>query len=205
MKLFFFDLETTGVKYWRNSIHHISGDIVINDELKQSFNYRVQPYHKADIEDAALEVSGTKREDLKEFARFEDVYSDIVAMLGQYVNKFDKKDKFHLVGYNIKGFDTEFVRAFFLQNNDQFFGSWFWSVPIDVIVLAQTMLMPVRHTMKDFKLHSVASKLGITVNDKRLHDAAYDNHLTREIYKKVVTPYVPLWELQKNGFGFDAT
>jgi DNA polymerase-3 subunit epsilon len=165
----------------------------------------VQPYHKADIEDAALEVSGTKREDLKEFARFEDVYSDIIAMLGQYVNKFDKKDKFHLVGYNIKGFDTEFLRAFFLQNNDQFFGSWFWSVPIDVIVLAQTMLMPKRPDMVDFKLHTVAEALGIPVDKTQLHDASYDIELTRLIYKKCIGLYEPIHTLLNNGFNIENT
>ena len=25
MKLLFFDLETTGIKYWRNGVHQISG------------------------------------------------------------------------------------------------------------------------------------------------------------------------------------
>ena len=29
MKLLFFDLETTGIKYWRNGVHQISGEIVI--------------------------------------------------------------------------------------------------------------------------------------------------------------------------------
>ena len=30
MKLLFFDLETTGIKYWRNGVHQISGEIVID-------------------------------------------------------------------------------------------------------------------------------------------------------------------------------
>ena len=30
MKLLFFDLETTGIKYWRNGVHQISGEIVIS-------------------------------------------------------------------------------------------------------------------------------------------------------------------------------
>ena len=33
-KLFFYDLETTGVKHWKNGIHQISGRIVIDGELK---------------------------------------------------------------------------------------------------------------------------------------------------------------------------
>lgn len=33
-KLFFYDLETTGVKYWQNGVHQISGAIVIDGEIK---------------------------------------------------------------------------------------------------------------------------------------------------------------------------
>lgn len=40
-KLFFFDLETTGVKYWKNGIHQISGAIVIDGEVKERFNFIV--------------------------------------------------------------------------------------------------------------------------------------------------------------------
>lgn len=35
MKLLFYDLETTGIKYWRNGIHQISGEIVIDGEVKE--------------------------------------------------------------------------------------------------------------------------------------------------------------------------
>lgn len=41
-KLFFYDLETTGVKYWKNGIHQISGAIVIDGEVKERFNFRVK-------------------------------------------------------------------------------------------------------------------------------------------------------------------
>lgn len=34
-KLLFFDLETTGVKYWRNGIHQISGAVVIDGKERK--------------------------------------------------------------------------------------------------------------------------------------------------------------------------
>lgn len=43
MKLFFFDLETTGVNPARNGIHQISGEIVINGETMETFDFHVQP------------------------------------------------------------------------------------------------------------------------------------------------------------------
>ena len=106
-------------------------------------------------------------------------------MLGRHVNKFDKKDKFFLVGFNSSSFDNAFFRAFFVQNNDNYFGSWFWSSTIDVMILAGQFLMKVRHLMTDFKLKTVAGTLGINVDETRLHDAYYDIELTRNIYKIV--------------------
>lgn len=36
MKLFFYDLETTGVNPGRNGIHQISGMIVVDGEVKET-------------------------------------------------------------------------------------------------------------------------------------------------------------------------
>lgn len=47
-KLFFYDLETTGVKDYKHGIHQISGMIVIDDVEKERFDLKVQPNPKAD-------------------------------------------------------------------------------------------------------------------------------------------------------------
>jgi DNA polymerase III subunit epsilon len=39
--------------------------------------------------------------------------------------------------------------------------------------------------MKDFKLSTIAEKLGITVDPSKLHDALYDVELTRESYYRL--------------------
>lgn len=57
-KLFFYDLETTGTNPGRHGIHQISGEIVIDGKTVETFDYKVQPNPKAQIEDAALEVGG---------------------------------------------------------------------------------------------------------------------------------------------------
>jgi hypothetical protein len=54
MKLLFYDLETTGTNPGRNGIHQISGQIVIDNEVKESFDFHVRPNPKATIEDEAL-------------------------------------------------------------------------------------------------------------------------------------------------------
>ncbi len=56
MKLLFFDLETTGIKYWRNGIHQISGEIIIDGVTKESFNFNVCPHPQCEIEEEALRI-----------------------------------------------------------------------------------------------------------------------------------------------------
>ena len=183
MKLLFFDLETTGVNPAKNGIHQISGMIEIDGVEKERFDFHVQPNPKAIIEEQALSVAGVTREQVLNYPPMGEVYKELVAMLGRYVDKFNKRDKFFLVGYNNASFDNQFLRGFFLQNGDNYFGSWFWSNSIDVMVLASQHLATCRHDMENFKLATVAKFMGINVNDEALHDAYYDIYLTREIYK----------------------
>lgn len=43
MKQVFYDLETTGTKYWRNSIHQLSGIVVIDGEVKDILTTKYSP------------------------------------------------------------------------------------------------------------------------------------------------------------------
>ncbi|MEG1643946.1 MAG: 3'-5' exonuclease [Bacteroidales bacterium] len=185
MKLLFFDLETTGTMFWKNGIHQMSGAVVIDGDLKESFDYRVAPNPNAQIEDSALAVSGVTREQIAAYPPMDEVYMKFVTLLGKYVDKYDRSDKFFLAGYNNVSFDDQFLRAWFKQNKDEYFGSWFWSNSIDVMVLASHYLLEKRSMMKDFKLATVAAECGISVESEALHDALYDIRLTMEVYKKV--------------------
>ena len=91
----------------------------------------------------------------------------------------------YLVGYNNASFDNQFFRAFFTQNRDNYFGSWFWADTLDVMVLASNFLRDRRHEMENFQLKTVAKFLGVEVDETKLHDAEYDIYLTIEIFKIV--------------------
>lgn len=118
-----------------------------------------------------------------------DVFARLVQMLSKYVDKYNKKDKFHLVGYNNRGFDDNFFRGFFLQNGDQYFGSWFWSDSIDVLVLASTFLAARRHDLPNFKLATVAEALGIDINAGKLHDASFDIDITKQVFDFIMSKW----------------
>ena len=185
MKLLFFDLETTGIKYWRNGVHQISGEIVIVGVTKESFNFDVCPHPQCEIEEEALRICNVSKEQIQAYPPMREVYVKFVNMLSKYVDKFDKKDKFFLVGYNNASFDNHFLKAFFVQNGDNYFYSWFWVNSIDVMVLSTQHLMRKRHEMTDFKQETVARALGIQIDSAKLHDASYDIQLTKEIYNRI--------------------
>ena len=140
---------------------------------------------QCEIEEEALRICNVSKEQIQAYPPMREVYVKFVNMLSKYVDKFDKKDKFFLVGYNNASFDNHFLKAFFVQNGDNYFYSWFWVNSIDVMVLSTQHLMRKRHEMTDFKQETVARALGIQIDSAKLHDASYDIQLTKEIYNRI--------------------
>lgn len=64
MKIVFFDLETTGTLVNKHGIHQLSGEIVVDGEVKETFDFRVQPNPKAEILQEALDVAGVTKEQI---------------------------------------------------------------------------------------------------------------------------------------------
>ena len=181
----FFDLETTGVEVKKHGIHQISGCFEVNGEVVETFDIRVAPNPKAVIEPEAMSICGVTEEQIRAYPEMGGVYREFCIMLGKYVERYAKDDKIWLVGYNNRSFDDNFLRAWFVQNKDTFFGAWFWTDSLDVLVLASQYLIDRRKAMPNFKLMTVARELGIDVDESRLHDALYDIELTRAVYRIV--------------------
>lgn len=185
MKIFFYDLETTGTNYLEHGIHQISGVIVIDGVFRGKFDFHVAPNPKKEIDVKALDVAKVTREQVEKYRSMKEAYDKIIEMLGVYVDKYDRTDKFFLAGYNNASFDDNFFREWFRQNGDEYFGSWFWGNSLDVMVLASQYFAEERYKMEDFKLSTVAKKCGVKPRKESLHNAMYDIYLTTEVYKKV--------------------
>ena len=184
-KLFYFDVETTGLDAKKHGIHQLSGAIEIDGKIVEKFNQNVKPFGTAVIEPDALKIAGVTIAQISTYRPEDEVYRDLIAMLNRYCDKYVPGDKFFLVGFNNASFDNQFLREFFLRNGDKYFGSYFWSGSLDVFILATQKLMGIRHTMADFKLRTVAETLGIVIDESKLHDAMYDIEITREILKRL--------------------
>lgn len=183
MKLFHFDIETTGLLYWRHGIHQIAGIIEIDGVEQDRFNFYIKPNPACIIEQSALDVCGVTKEQIEGYEPMLQTYGRLISILGKYVDKYKKEDKFFIVGYNCQAFDIPFLRAWFKQNNDEYFGSWFWSVSLDVMVLAQFALMQDRAGMKSFQLSDVAEKCDIEIDSAKTHNAIYDVEVTKKVYE----------------------
>lgn len=179
----FFDVETTGTNPKQHSIVQLSGLIEVNGKVVDSFDYNVRPHPKAKIEAEALRINNKTEEQIETYPPMGEIHKAFTKKLGKYLNKYDSKDKAYLVGFNNRSFDDIFLRKFFELCGDKFFGSWFWQDSLDVLVLASQYLIDRRTEMPSFKLKRVAKEVGVVVDEKRLHDAAYDVELTREVYR----------------------
>ena len=188
IKKIFYDLETTGLDPVINGIHQLSGCIEIDGNVAEYFNFKMKPFPKDELEPKALEVGGITIGDLATYPEPQEVYKKFLSLMGKYVNKFDKKDKFFLYGYNNRKFDDNFLRSWFDKIGDKYFGSWFCQYTSDIMVLAVEYLLEDIPDMENFKLMTVAKHLGIEIDETKAHDAVYDIDISRRVYEIIMKP-----------------
>jgi len=189
-KLFFYDLETTGLNHWQNGVHELAAYIIIDGEIKEKLNYQFKPRENITISLEALNVSGVKLADLNARTITEQqVITDLVNKLNSYLDRTNYNDKFQIAGYNIAAFDNNFLRAMLSHNavngNKNQYHQIFHSGSIDVMMLYSYFVMKYRNEVKSLKLSEVCKTEQIEVKEDSLHSAEYDIYLTHELFKKL--------------------
>lgn len=185
LKLFYCDTETSGVDYKNCGLLKMAGIFTIDGHEAFRINYKIKPKPNAFLDPEAFKCNGIDPKDFDKYDEMKDVHHRLTMQLGHHINKFSKTDKAFFIGYNCK-FDVDFMRQWFLDCDDKYFGSWFWSNPIDVMALASEYLKNVRAEMPNFKLMEVARAFNIPIVEGELHDAIYDVELTKKIYEKMI-------------------
>jgi len=183
----FIDVETGGLDPGNCALLQIAGIIESEDEKieEEKFNFHIKPFDSDKVDPKALAVNNLTKEQIDGFESPETVYDQLLQLWGGFVDCYDKRDKMFFIGYNSHSFDMPFVREYFRKCDDKYFGSWFHYPSIDVMILAAHYLMDKRRWMPNFKLMTVADRLGIVVDKTRLHDAFYDIEITKQVYEKV--------------------
>lgn len=176
----FLDLETTGTDWQKNGIWQIGGLIRIAD-IREEFEFKCDIFEDDEIMETAFEKTGIKPEDLREFPDPFETYEKLIKILEKHINRYDTKDKFFFINFGAE-FDYKFLRRWFESMGDDFFGSWFWAPPIEVMSLAMEALKYDRHKMQNFQLGTVAAHLGIPVQPRSLHTALYDAKIAQQVY-----------------------
>lgn len=202
IKIFFYDLETTGT-HPDCCIHQISGKIyeIETDTILETFNFHVKPHIGARIEKEALEICGLTLEQLQGYPHAEQAYQALMGIICSHIERYNPDSKMYLGGYNIAGFDNDFFKDFFSGMGDKYFGSYFYQSPVvDVYHLAALPLALRRKYMPNFKLATVAEFLGVKVDSESLHEASYDVDLTIQCFRIIrgLTADLPMC-IRKNG------
>jgi len=193
-KLHFLDTETTGVTP-KHVIIQIAGIIDIGYKNKvHEYDMTMAPFKTDPISEEALKINGRTREEIAAFRDKRVVHSEFCGMMGKHVGKFDKTDKFFMVGYNTS-FDHGKMGQWFDACGDKYLMSWFHFPIIDVAQLAGIYLMEERDNILKFKLKDVALYLEVIYEDGdgnvrrmeddsiiNLHDALSDIVITRDMF-----------------------
>ncbi len=183
MKTMFFDTETGGTDDKKNGILQLAGEIELSGTTAVTFDYKMKPFPGQIIEDGALEANGFTRPQIEGFADPFDCFIQFTRILNKYVDRFDRSDKFTLVGYNAR-FDDGFLRKWFEKCNEKYYGAYFHWPAIDVSNMVAVKYRKVRSHFPNFKLMTVAKTLKIEVDESKAHDAVYDTAVTKAIYQK---------------------
>lgn len=177
----FIDTETTGNNSGRHGLIEIAVDIEY-DNVCEAHDLFAAPFPSDEIDPNSCIKHGYYSDDMDKFPSPDDTYNELVSILDKHVDRYNRQDKFFMIGYGVN-FDSDFLRAFFRKNGDEYFGSWFFTPAIDVMSLAGDVLKEERHRIDNFKLHTVAEFVGIDVDRSKLHGAEYDCRLAKQLYR----------------------
>lgn len=185
MKIFYFDVETTGLFPWKHGIVQLAYVIEVDFEEKESGSCFVRPFDSDEIDPKALAVNGLTKQQLDGFPEPTTFFSGtLLPLLAKYVDKYDKNDKFCPAGFNTQ-FDVDFLQSFFKKNGDKYYGSWFNYDIIDPLQ-ALRFFQPSEEWIQklpDKKLGTVAKHFGINLDNA--HEALADIQATRELVHRL--------------------
>jgi DNA polymerase-3 subunit epsilon len=179
MKIFHFDVETTGTDPVIHDIVQLAYIIEIDGRDKEGGNLFMQPFDYDAITEEALALNKLTIEQLRTFEDPRVVYCSLCKTLSRYVDKYDRSDKFHPAGYNVR-FDCDCLKEWFLKNGDVYYGSWFNWKQIDPLRVLHFMDGMGVISLPDYKLETVCAHYGIEID---AHEALSDIKATREIIK----------------------
>ena len=189
IKKCFIDTETTGLnERGLDEVHQIAC-IITDEDVKPLdwINIKFSPSKEAldQMSPELFEKFNITKESIsnRKLSRV-DGWNEFTEFLCKHVDRFNKEDKMHFVAYNAP-FDRKFVAKLFKQNDDNYFGSYFWNPPICVYQRCAWVLQNKRDHFDHMGLSTMCKFAEIDFDKDAAHDALYDTKKTVELYKAV--------------------
>lgn len=140
MKTIWIDVETTGIDHETNVIIELAALYENDGADKSVFHVYILPAYRPDDFNTIEELTGITWEYLEKNGITEaEAYKKFIEWISQYIDKYDKEDKAIFAAYKAD-FDNDYIRDFFTHNNDNYFGSWFYSASLDIMGTAILMV-----------------------------------------------------------------
>lgn len=186
MKIIYADTETTGLDHKEQEMVQFAFIIEVDKQVVAEENLKMRPARPDKASADALKITGKTIEDLLAYPERRAQYGRILEILGRHIRKFDKGDKLIWVGHN-PSFDMRFVRSYFEEHGDVYFGSWFDNRPADTVSLAVAASMRGHFKVADYKLGTLCAHFGIPLE---AHDAMNDVRATRALFHTLMGRYM---------------
>lgn len=183
-KIIWIDCETTGLKSENNCLVQLAYIVDRDGKVITEGDITCAPAEGATVDKAALDVHGRTIEEIQDYQPITSAHTHFTGQMSLFVDRYNKLDKFTIAGYFV-GFDIEFLRRFFKDSNDKWYGSWFKSIYIDVQCFVAQYVLKKKLFPPNFKLATIYQE----ITGKQLehaHDALADVRATREIYYTIM-------------------
>lgn len=179
VKLFFTDVETTGLDPVINDVVELAYIIDIDGKVSDSYSLNMAPHDPMACEQEALDIHGKTIADVMLYQTPHIAKAELINRLNRHCDKYDNSDKMYFVAYNAN-FDFSFEWEYFKKCGDDYFGSWFYTKyvldPRQWFSLLQFLGMV---DVPDLKLSTLAGHFNIPLD---AHNALSDITATRELF-----------------------
>ena len=188
-KILWVDFETTGMDETRHGICQIGLLVQQDGKIVHTEKFDVNPGN-VEYDPEALAIHGLTKEQIQSFEDEFIVFPKFMAILDEYVDRYNKGDKFIFGGFNCK-FDFKFLKAWMHLNGEDYIMSYFWSGQMDVQTLATYATMNLR-VMLSYSLKGLCALFDIVLDDA--HDALADIVATYKLFKVLQREHIPISE-----------
>lgn len=183
-KIFWFDVETTGLDPKQNDITQLAFILEINGNIVEEGNLFMKPINDENITDEALQIQGRTREEVLGFPEAMIQYKELESVLRKHIDQYNRDDKATMAAYN-GSFDRSFLYSLREKLDIKYgLGSYLKHVTIDPLFLVDLLIFrQVIPELINRKLETVCLYFGIEI---QAHDALSDIRATRNLFYKLI-------------------